>query len=163
MARFIKKQMEIMAERQTPAVSRGHGVRSWLRPYPWEDVIRTIAGFWRLPPEHFETRSAREVQELWERQIEKDLTMADALRLCRRCQTAKPFGKYDCESFVIIARDIVKPFLGQMSATLAAAVIIIVGDYVRGSGDEIEMQQTLNLILEKFYNSAGPFGSPGSR
>ncbi|HEX4085261.1 MAG TPA: hypothetical protein VHY22_10145, partial [Chthoniobacteraceae bacterium] len=68
---------------------------------------------------------------------------------CRACQTARPFGKYDCESFIIIARDLVKPFLGQMSATLAAAVIVIVGDYVRGCGNEEEMRQTLQLILEK--------------
>ena len=43
-----------------------------------------------------------------------------------------------------------KPFLGQMSATLAAAVVVIVGDYVRGCDDEVEMRQTLQLILEKF-------------
>jgi hypothetical protein len=107
-----------------------------------------------MPPERFDAPAAREIQKLWENQAEQDLTLAEALRLCRRCQIARPFGQYDCESFIIIARDIVKPFLGQMSAALAAAVITIVGDYVRGSGDELEMQQTLNLILEKFYATA---------
>jgi len=133
---------------------RKAGVRKWLGPYPWEGVIGTLAGFWHMPPERFDAPAAREIQKLWENQAEQDLTLAEALRLCRRCQIARPFGQYDCESFIIIARDIVKPFLGQMSAALAAAVITIVGDYVRGSGDELEMQQTLNLILEKFYATA---------
>lgn len=153
--------MVILEEIRSVQPDQCDAMRPWLRDYHWEDIIWTIGVFWRLKPGHFETPAACRTRDLWRRESAKATTLAGALRLCRECQASTPFGKYDCESFVIIARDVVKPFLGDMSATLAAAVITIVGDYVRGTGDEAEMQRTLGIILEKF-DSSGYSVSPGS-
>jgi len=142
--------------------SAGHGVRRWLEAYTWSEVLRTVARFWHLPPENIEAASAYETRELWDREAPRSQSLADALRLCRRCQVARPFGRYDCDSFVVIARDVVKPFLAEMSATLATAVISIVGDYVRGTGNEIEMHQVTDLILDRFHVRALQGGAPDS-
>jgi len=137
------------------------GARRWLGDHPWENVIRTLSIFWHLPEEEFNTPPARQIRELWERESGNELTLAEALRVCRRCQTAMPFGKYDCDSFVIVARDIVKPFLSQMSATLAAAVITILGDYIRGGGDEREMRHAINLIMGRAETEAESIADKG--
>jgi hypothetical protein len=123
-------------------------VRRWLEPYPWQQVVGTLAAFWHLPAERFET--AHETRDLWESEAGREMRLEEALRVCRRCQTAQPFGQYDCESFVIIAREIVKPLLDGMSTVLSAAVSTIVEDYVRGVGDDLEFSQTLQLVLEKY-------------
>jgi hypothetical protein len=126
----------------------------WLRAYPWQDIVWTVAGYWRLPAEEIGACAAASVRERWERGSAGEQTLCDALRLCRECQAARAFGKYECESFVIVARDVVKPCLGQMSATLAAAVITIIGDYVRGAGEEMEMTRAVTLILDKYVPPA---------
>jgi hypothetical protein len=126
----------------------------WLRSYPWEDIVWTVAGYWRLKPDEIEASAARETRALWQREAAVAQTLGDALRLCRACQAARAFGQYECESFVIVARDVVKPYLGQMSATLAAAIVTIVADYVRGGGNETEMQRAVNLIMEKYVPPA---------
>jgi hypothetical protein len=140
----------MIGDANTPDLASQHGVKRWLQSYPWTEVLRLVADHCRLPPEHFEGASSHETRELWERETLRAQSLDEALRLCRRCQLARPFGTFDSESFVLIARDLVKPFLGAMSATLATAVINIVGDYVRGLADELEMNQTINLIITRF-------------
>jgi hypothetical protein len=151
-----------MDKRQNLKNRHAGGAKRWLRDYPWDNVIRPLSIFWHRPPEEFDTPSARQIREVWERESDHELTLAEALRVCRRCQMAMPFGKYDCDSFVIIAREIVKPFLSPMSATLAAAVITILGDYIRGVGDDREMKRALNLILERAESMAAQSVSPAT-
>jgi hypothetical protein len=152
-----------MDERQNSQEGLAQGTRGWLRPYPWEDIVGSLTSFWHISPDQLEVPATHQVRELWKREGQRDLTLAEALRLCRKCQGARPFGKYDCESFVLVARDMIKPFLEQMSSPLAAAVVTILGDYVRGAGDEVEMQQALHLIMEKFaeFGPSDHSASPG--
>lgn len=132
----------------------------WLRSYPWEDIVWTVAGYWRLRPEEIDACVARETRDLWQREAAGMQTLCGALRLCRECQAARAFGKYECESFVIVARDVVKPYLGQMSATLAAAIITIIADYVRDAGDEVEMQRAVDLIMQRYVPAVSQSASP---
>ena len=140
----------MMEENHQEEAAGGRGVKRWLQGYPWSSVLRAVATFRSMPAEDMEMVTANDVRELWDRESTRPISLGHALGLCRRCHSARPFGKYDCDSFVNIARDLVKPFLGEMSATLATAVISIVADYVRGSGNELEMNQTLSLILARF-------------
>jgi hypothetical protein len=136
------------------------GLRHWLGAYTWADVLRTVAHFWHLPAENIEAASAYDTRELWDREAPRSQSLPDALRLCRRCQIARPFGRYDCDSFVLIARDAVKPFLAGMSATLATAVVAIIGDYVRGSCNELEMHQAADIIVNRYPAAPGASSSP---
>jgi len=157
----MREPNRMMEETHHPEKRVQPGVEQWLRSYPWEDIVRTVAGYWRRPPEEIEACAAQETRALWQHEAAGPQSLCEALRLCRACQAARPFGKFECESFVIVARDMVEPWLGQMSATLAAAVITIIADYVRGGGDETEMERAANMILEKYIPPA-PSGQSGS-
>jgi hypothetical protein len=121
----------------------------WLRDYPWEDIVATLARHWKVTPEHLDGRSARQARELWLRKSVIRISLGEALRVCRRCQASHPFGAHDCETFAAIARDIVKPLLRPMSRALAHAAATVVADYVRGTVNAPEMRHTLDLIMEK--------------
>ena len=118
----------------------------WLEPISWGDVTmlnaRLCAAKGAL---HKPTSDGHDTtRDLWERSRTMELTLEEAIVICHRCHRRAPFCFFNGNTFVAIARGIIKPVLEQLTARdpmRAAAFRSVVGHYVAGT-EELEVLRT---------------------
>ena len=125
----------------------------WLEPVSWEDVTAINA---RL----CEARNALHkpasdghdaARDLWESSRQMVLTLEQAIVICHRCHRLAPFCFFNGNSFVAIARGIIRPVLEQLTARdamRAAAFRSVVGHFVAGTEGLEELRAALREALD---------------
>ena len=125
----------------------------WLEPISWADVTTLNArlceakGALHKPASdgHDATR------ELWERSRPLDLSLEEAIVICHRCHRLAPFCFFNGNTFVAIARGIIRPVLEQLTARdamRAAAFRSVVGHFVAGTEGLEELRAALREALD---------------
>ena len=120
----------------------------WLAPISWEDVTSLNARLCEGKDVlHKPTSDGHQVTfELWERSRLLDMSLEEALVVCHRCHRFAPFCFFNGNTFVAIARGIIKPVLEQITARdamRAAAFRSVVGHFVAGTEGLEELRAAL--------------------
>jgi hypothetical protein len=119
--------------------------RPWLAEWPWETVITVNAGLCKEKNAlHKPTSEGYEsARKLWEDSRSAELSLRQALAICRRCHKLSPFCFYNGNTFAAIGRIIVQEVLHKKSPVKAQAVRSVVGHYIAGTAGDEELDQAL--------------------
>ena len=125
----------------------------WLEPISWADVTALNARLCEAKGAlHKPTSDGHAVtRDLWERSRTTELTLEEAIVICHRCHRLAPFCFFNGNTFVAIARGIIKPVLEKLTARdpLRAAVFrSVVGHYVAGTEELEALRNALREALE---------------
>jgi hypothetical protein len=122
--------------------------RRWLKDWPSPTVITINEGLCRQKKAlHKPTDEGYEVaRRTWEVARRAELTLRDALRVCRRCHQLSPFCFYNGNTFVAIGRVMIEGLLRSMTPAKAHAFRSVVGHFIAGTAGEDELDQALAEI-----------------
>ena len=115
--------------------------RKWLKPYSWDFVTAQNALLCQAKNAlHKPTSDGHEeTKELWNAIFETEMTLDDAVDLCRRCHRMAPFCFYNGNTFAAIIRDVI----GSLDLPPEEAYVVrsLAGHIVAGVADEVEEQE----------------------
>ena len=114
--------------------------RGWLTPYSWEFITAQNAALCQAKNAlHKPTSDGHAAtQELWESMHQTDITLEEAVELCRRCHRMAPFCFYNGNTFAAIIRDVVM----QLNVKEAQKIVLrsLAGHIVAGVASEEEVR-----------------------
>jgi hypothetical protein len=122
--------------------------RLWLKDWPWETVVTINAGLCQEKKAlHKPTSDGYEpAKKLWEKSRASELTLREALGLCRRCHKLAPFCFYNGNTFAAIGRTLIQDLLRKMPPVKAHNLRSVVGHYIAGTIGEAELSKTLESL-----------------
>lgn len=106
--------------------------RAWLREYSWEFVTAQNAMLCAAKNAlHAPTSDGHDAtRRLWEESFRQEMTLQEAVDICRRCHRSAPFCFYNGNTFAAIIRDVINQ-LG-LPPTKEAVARSLVGHIVAG-------------------------------
>ena len=104
----------------------------WLAPYSWEFITAQNAALCAAKNAmHGPTQDGYPVCEvLWRREHGKEMRLAEAVELCRKCHQAAPFCFYNGNTFAAVIRDVIQQL--PLSEAERATARSLVGHIVAG-------------------------------
>ncbi len=81
----------------------------------------------------------------WKANHQRELTLSEAIEICRRCHRLAPFCNYNGATFMVIIRDCISQFTG-ITAQQAAVIRSIAGHMVAGTATPEEIAQFGPLV-----------------
>jgi hypothetical protein len=123
--------------------------KAWLEPFDWEFVAEANRGLCaQRNALHKPTSDGYEpARRLWEEHRTKNLTLTQALEICRRCHKLAPFCFYNGNTFAAIARDFISEISPGLSADKGHILRSIAGHIVAGTATDVEEKQ-LDAMLK---------------
>ena len=116
----------------------------WLAPYSWEFITAQNAALCAAKNAlHSPTQEGHPIcKELWKREHGKEMSLAEAVELCRKCHQAAPFCFYNGNTFAAVIRDVIQQI--PMAEVERATVRGLAGHIVAGvaSTEEVKGFQT---------------------
>jgi hypothetical protein len=121
--------------------------RVWFKDRDWEYVVSVNAGLCQSGSAlHKPTSDGyQETKAFWIENCDRELTLAEAVEICRRCHRMAPFCFYNGNTFVAIIRDCLShaPGFDAVQITLAKS---LTGHMVAGTAEPEEIEQFKNLL-----------------
>jgi hypothetical protein len=119
--------------------------RVWFRDWPWETVTAiNLALCKEKKALHKPTSEGHEsARKLWEDSQYVEVSLRQALEICRRCHKLSPFCFYNGNTFAAIGRTMVQEMLRKMSPIKAHAFRSVVGHYIAGTAGDEELDKAL--------------------
>ena len=114
--------------------------RAWLADYPWEFVAAQYAMLCTAK-DAFQgpTSDGHEAtKQLWQDNHCQEMSLSEAVKICRRCHRGAPFCFYNGNTFAAIIRDVINQ-LG-LSAAKTAVARSLAGHIVAGVASAEEEQ-----------------------
>ena len=129
--------------------------RAWLREYSWEFVTAQNAMLCAAKQAlHQPTSDGHDfTRRLWEEAFSREVTLAEAVDVCRRCHRGAPFCFYNGNTFAAIIRDVINQ-LGLPPAK-EAVVRSLAGHIVAGVASAEEESAFRSFCLELDSGEAG--------
>jgi hypothetical protein len=126
-------------------------VQRWLEPFSWPAVTDNNAAICKAKSAlHKPTSDGHEpARQLWENARARDISLIEALDICRECHRLAPFCFYNGNTFAGIARAMIYPLLQKLDAPTALTVRNTVGHYVAGTIGRVEIQQVVKSLDSK--------------
>ncbi|NOS69813.1 MAG: hypothetical protein HOP33_07775 [Verrucomicrobia bacterium] len=126
-------------------------VQRWLEPFSWSAVTDNNAAICKAKSAlHKPTSDGHEpARRLWENACAREISLIEALDICRECHRLAPFCFYNGNTFAGIARAMVYPLLQRLDAPTALIVRNTVGHYVAGTIGRTEMEQVVKALEAK--------------
>ena len=123
--------------------------RGWLKDIDWDIVVAINAGLCESAnPLHKPTSDGYEVTRIyWLKNYEKEMTLAEAVEVCRRCHRFAPFCFYNGNTFVAIIRDCIAHAEGFTREQIVLAKSLA-GHMVAGTAEPEEIQQFEKLLYD---------------
>ena len=125
----------------------------WLEPFAWEEVVLLNARLCAAKNAlHQPTSDGHEpARELWERSRPMDLDLERALVICHECHRLAPFCFFNGNTFVAIARGMIRPILERLivdsDGLRAAAFRSVVGHFVAGTEGLPELRAAIREAM----------------
>ncbi|MCE0498072.1 MAG: hypothetical protein LV481_09025 [Methylacidiphilales bacterium] len=121
--------------------------RAWFKHLDWEIIVSINAGLCQSGNALHKptTDGYEETRTFWIENYERELTLAEAVEICRRCHLLAPFCFYNGNTFVAIIRDSIAhaPGLSTQRITLAKS---LAGHMVAGTAEPGEIAQFEQLL-----------------
>jgi hypothetical protein len=115
--------------------------RAWLELADWEFVTATNAALC-LPKKalHKPTSDGHDrTRQLWEKNHQREMFLAEAAGLCRECHRLAPFCNFNGNTFAAIARSLVDTL--KLKADEAHVVRSLIGHIVAGTASNVEEKE----------------------
>lgn len=126
-------------------------IQRWLDRHTWDGEV---ANREQLRLSRGVNAGYTRAQEIWEAAEGRELSLKEAIDICRLCYTLAPFSARDNHVFIKIARSILQPVVKSMSPALGGAVHGVVADYISGIGTVHDLEQVLKLIRFRYLSEA---------
>jgi hypothetical protein len=119
--------------------------RHWLKDWPWQTVITINAGLCKEKnaPHKPSADGYASAQKLWEAVGKRELTLREALDICRQCHKLAPFHFYNGNTFAAIGRTLIQGVLQKMPPVKAHSLRSVVGHYIAGTAGSDELSRAL--------------------
>ena len=108
----------------------------WLEPFPWPFVVAQNQTLCRQKSAHHGPTSDghADAMVLWEESRLREMSLFDAIEVCRKCHRLAPFTNYNGNTFAAIARILVKRLnlesvQEQLARSLAGHIVAGVASY----------------------------------
>jgi len=112
----------------------------WLQPFSWDFVVAQNEILCRQKLAHHGPTSDghADAKERWETGREREMTLYEAVEICRQCHRIAPFTNFNGNTFVAIARILVKRL--DLESTQESLARSLAGHIVAGVASEEEVQ-----------------------
>jgi len=121
--------------------------RAWFKNRDWEYVVSVNAGLCQSGNALHKptTEGYEDAKAFWIENYERELTLAEAVEICRCCHRLAPFCFYNGNTFVAIIRDCIAHVTGfnAQQITLAKS---LAGHMVAGTAEPEEIVQFSQLL-----------------
>jgi len=115
-----------------------------LNTVSWEGVLKlnqSLCQKQNLQVAH--GKNCDEARRLWESSFARDLTLSEALDVCKRCNDLIPFTFNSGNTFAAISRGLVEDWANTLPALESQMVRTAIGHYVNGRIGKKELMDTL--------------------
>jgi hypothetical protein len=121
--------------------------RAWFKDRDWEYVTSVNAGLCQSGNALHKPSSEgyEETKAFWIENYERELTLAEAVEICRRCHRLAPFCFYNGNTFVAIIRDCIAHVTGLNAQQITLAKSLA-GHMVAGTAEPEEIIQFEQLL-----------------
>jgi len=118
----------------------------WLKDWPWETVVIINAGLCKEKNAlHKPTSEGYEpAEKLWNDSRKRQLTLREALDVCRQCHKLAPFCLYNGNTFAAIGRTLIQDLLRTLPPVEAQSFLSVVGHYIAGTAGAEELAKVLD-------------------
>ena len=122
--------------------------KPWLKDWPWDTVVTINVGLCKEKDMRPQANPAgyEPARQLWEHLRSEDLTLHQALGVCRRAHQLSPFALYNGNTFAAIGRTVVGDLLRRMPPDKAQVFRSIVGHYIAGTAGDEELEAALKTV-----------------
>ncbi len=119
--------------------------KQWLKDWPWDTVVLINVGLCKEKEMQPQTNPAgyEPARLLWENLRKEELTLQQALAVCRRAHHLSPFALYNGNTFVAIGRTMISDILRRLPPDKAQIFRSVVGHYIAGTTGDEELEATL--------------------
>jgi hypothetical protein len=126
----------------------------WLNSFSWERVENLNQSFCQQQNTTFQTngKSHAAAREIWQKAVAQQLSLHEALDICRRCFEMAPFTFNNGNTFSTIGKGLVDDWIKTLPAVEGQIVRNTVGHYVAGMIGKKELLQVLRHF-ETSWNS----------
>jgi hypothetical protein len=117
----------------------------WLKDWPWKTVVSINAALCKEKKAlHKPTSDGYDsAKKVWDSARDCELTLREALDLCRKCHKLAPFCFYNGNTFAAIGRTIIQGILQKLPADKAHNFRSLAGHYIAGTIGPKEMTNAL--------------------
>jgi hypothetical protein len=121
--------------------------QAWLKHLGWETVVASNAQLCESGNAlHKPTSDGyEETKAFWIENYERELTLAEAVEICRQCHRLAPFCFYNGNTFVAIIRDCMAHVTGLNAQQITLAKSLA-GHIVAGTAEPEEITQFAQLL-----------------
>ena len=119
--------------------------KQWLNAVPWESVVtlnHALCQAQKLEPLK-NARTHDKARRLWEKAVQKNLTIREAFEACHDCHELAPFTFNNGNTFAAIGRTLFEDNLKQMPPVEAQIIRTTVCHYIVGLIGRKELQDVL--------------------
>jgi hypothetical protein len=107
--------------------------RPWLETAPWQSVVSVNQAVCQAKEaKHLPNGNFDSARKIWEEAFEKQLSLDQALEICRRCRTLQPFRFYNSNTFAAVGKNVLQPVLQALPPVEAQIVSSTVAHYIAG-------------------------------
>ncbi|MCE0484721.1 MAG: hypothetical protein LV479_10850 [Methylacidiphilales bacterium] len=123
--------------------------RAWFKDRTWEYVVLVNAGLCRSGNALHQptTDGYEQARAFWVEHCELELTLDEAVEICRRCHRLAPFCFYNGNTFAAIIRDCIAHAAGLDRSQIALAKSLA-GHMVAGTAEPEEIRQFGQLLRD---------------
>ncbi len=120
--------------------------KQWLESVPWQSVLSINEALCRAKQSEYKTnpRACVSAEKVWGSCAKKQMTLPEALELCKRCYEQSPFIFNNGNTFAAIARTMVEDWLKTLPPVEAQIVRTTVAHYVAGLVGKRELLKVLD-------------------
>ena len=133
----------------------------WLRNTRWETIVQLNAGLCQQArADHKPTSDGYEkTRNFWLENHERELTLAEAVEICRKCHLLAPFCNYNGNTFVVVIRDCIRhaPGFTPEQRILARS---LAGHLVAGTAEPGEAAQFQQILHDVEHGTATAPATP---
>jgi len=123
--------------------------RAWFKHVDWKTVVASNAHLCQVGNALHKPTSEgyEETKAVWLENYERELTLAEAVEICRRCHRMAPFCFYNGNTFVAIIRDCIAHVTGLNAQQITLAKSLA-GHMVAGTAEPEEITQFEQLLYD---------------
>ncbi len=123
--------------------------KRWLEAWPWNTVVTINVGLCKEKNAlHKGTSEGYDLaKKAWEESRPRNLSLRQALEICRHCHKLSPFCFYNGNTFAAIGRILAQEVLHEMSPIKAQAFRSVVGHYIAGTAGQEELDQAFTELF----------------
>lgn len=130
-----------------------HTSKHWLRQISWDHITQIHTGLCQNKNVAANTNPQHDTaRHLWEKALPKELSLIEAIEVCRKCNDLLPFTFNSGNTFASVGAQLVRDWTPYLPALEKHMLETAIGHYVNGKIGKSELKTTLRhleSVIEK--------------